>query len=255
MNKRYSFFSQVGIAFRNYGKAISFVFEKGLWIYFIYSIVIAGVLFLFGFELIHKLAGLLEAYIMSFFSSSKDSLLAGTLNFILTIALNILFFFVFSTFSKYVLLILMSPVMSRISERTEEIITGRKYPFSFSQLIRDVARGTLIALRNMLIEFSFVLLGFVALWIPVIDIVYPVFLFVISWYFYGFSMLDYISERRKAGISKSVTYVRANKGLAIGNGFLFALIFSVPLVGGMIAAILAPAAACAAALELEEIKV
>src|ERR1043165_1671009 len=120
MNKRVPFFTQVGAAFNGYGKAFSFVFDKGLWIYFVYSIAIAGLLFLFGFELIHELAELLEGDIMSLFSIDKNSLVAGTLDFLLTIGLNILFFFVFSTFSKYILLILMSPIMSRISERTEE---------------------------------------------------------------------------------------------------------------------------------------
>jgi CysZ protein len=188
---------------------------------------------------------------MSFFNGSRESLLGGALNLLLTFALNILFFFVFSTFSKYLLLILMSPIMSRISERTEEIITGKKYPFRFSQLLRDVARGTLIALRNMLIESGFILVGFLVFWIPVLDWIYPLFLFVISWYFYGFSMLDYMSERRRLRIPESVSFVRANRGVALGTGFLFALIFAIPIFGGMIAAVLAPAAACAAVLELE----
>jgi CysZ protein len=252
MKTEVSFFKQVGIAFRGYGKAISFVFEKGLWIYFIYSIIVAGLLTLAGFEVVHRLADLLQNYILSFFSAgSKNSLLGGTLSFLLEIALDVLFFFVFSTFSKYILLILMSPIMSRLSERTEELITGKKYPFSFSQLLKDVARGTLIALRNMLIEFGFIFLGIAVVWIPLLGWLYPVFLLFVSWYFYGFSMLDYISERRKLGVSQSVSFVRARKGLAIGNGFLFSLLFSIPLLGGMLAAVLSPVAACAALLELE----
>src|SRR4051812_39711022 len=118
MIRQASFFTQVGAAFRGYGKAVSFVFEKGLWIYFIYSIIIAALLTIAGFELVQKLAGLLQAYILSFFpTEAKGSVLGGTLHFFLNIALEILFFFVFSTFSKYILLILMSPVMSRLSER------------------------------------------------------------------------------------------------------------------------------------------
>lgn len=253
MKKPLTFFEQFGIAFKAYGKALSLVFDKGLWIYFIYSIIVAGLLTIGGFELIHKLADLLEEWIMSFFSSdSKDSLLGGALNFLLSIGLNILFFFIFSTLSKYILLILMSPIMSLLSERTEEIISGKKYPFVFSQFMKDVARGVLIALRNMMIEFGFIFLGFIIVWIPLLGWVAPLFLLVLSYYFYGFSMIDYVSERRRLNISQSVSYVRAHKGLAIGNGFLFSLLFAIPVIGGMLAAVFAPVAACAAILEMEK---
>src|ERR1043165_675162 len=252
MKTNLSFFKQVGIAFRGYGKAVSFIFEKGLWIYFIYSLIIGALLFLAGFGLLHSLADYLEEYIVSSFFSDdmKNSFLGDALNLLLSVGLNILFFFVASTLNKYVLLILMSPIMSLLSERTEEIITGKKYPFSFSQLLKDVARGSLIALRNMMIEFGFIFLGLIVVWIPVLGWGYGIFLLFVSWYFYGFSMLDYVSERRKLGISGSVSFVRSHKGLAIGNGFLFAVIFTIPLIGGMLAAVAAPVAACAAVLEM-----
>ena len=67
-------------------------------------------------------------------------------------------------------------------------------------------------------------------------------------------MIDYVSERRRMGMSQSVSYVRKNKGLSIGNGFVFSLIFAIPLIGGMLAAVVAPAAACIAVLELESRK-
>ncbi len=253
-----SFFEQVVMAIKSYGKAISFVFEKGLWLYFIYSIVIAGLLTFVGFEIIRHLSDLLEEWIMSFFTADKKDgwfrFLSDALYFLLSIGLKILFFFIFSTFSKYILLILMSPIMALISERTEEIITGNVYPFNFNQYIKDIGRGIVIALRNMLIEFGFIYLGFLVVWIPIIGWIAALFLIVLSYYFYGFSMIDYVSERRRMGMSQSVSYVRKNKGLSIGNGFVFSLIFAIPLIGGMLAAVVAPAAACIAVLELESRK-
>jgi CysZ protein len=145
----------------------------------------------------------------------------------------------------------MSPIMALISERTEEIITGKVYPFNLAQFIKDIARGVVIALRNMFIEFGFIFLGFFIVWIPVIGWIGALFLIVLSYYFYGFSMIDYVSERRRMGISQSVDYVRKNKGLSIGNGFVFSLLFAIPLIGGMLAAVLSPVAACIAVLELE----
>jgi CysZ protein len=146
----------------------------------------------------------------------------------------------------------MSPIMALLSEKTDEIITGKKYPFVWDQFVRDVFRGIAIALRNMFIEFGFIIASFFLMWIPVIGWVMPIILLLISYYFYGFSMLDYTSERRKLKYRESIRYIRSNKGLAIGNGFIFSLLFSLPIFGGMIASVVAPVAATIAVIELEK---
>ena len=146
----------------------------------------------------------------------------------------------------------MSPLMASLSEKTDQIINGTHYAFNMRQFIKDVFRGIGIALRNMFIEFSFILLSFILVWIPVIGWITPVFLYILSCYFYGFSMIDYTSERRKLKLSESIKYIRKNKGLAIGNGFIFSLLFAVPFAGGMVSAILAPVAATIAVFETEK---
>lgn len=258
MNKQLSFFQQFGLGIKTYGKAISFVFEKGLWVYFIYTILIALLLALGGLTLIHNLSDWLENWIMSYVTTDSENgifhFLGSALQVLLSVGLKILFFFVFSTFNKYILLIIMSPIMALLSERTEEIITGKVYPFNLGQFLKDIWRGVMIAIRNMFIEFGFIFLGFFVVWIPIIGWVAALFLIIVSYYFYGFSMIDYVSERRRMGISQSVSFVRQHKGLAIGNGFIFALVFAIPFVGGMIAAVIAPVAACIAVMEIENKK-
>lgn len=258
MNNQLGFFQQFGLAIKSYGKAISFVFEKGLWMYFIYTIAIGCLLTFGGMQLLHALADWIKEWVMSYVNVDSDdglfSFLGTALNVLLAVGLKILFFFVFSTLSKYILLIIMSPIMALLSERTEEIITGKVYPFHFGQFIKDIGRGVVIALRNMCIEFSFIFLGFFIMWIPVIGWAYALFLIIVSYYFYGFSMIDYVSERRKMGISKSTSYVRKHKGLAIGNGFIFSLIFAIPFIGAIIAAVIAPVAACIAVMDIDSRK-
>ena len=255
MQKQLSFFQQFGLAIKSYGKAISFVFEKGLWMYFIYTIAIACLLTFGGMQLLHNLADWIEAWIMSYINTDSENsifnFLGTALHVLLAVGLKILFFFIFSTLSKYILLILMSPIMALLSERTEEIISGKVYPFNLGQFLKDIGRGIVIALRNMSIEFGFIFLGFFVVWIPVIGWICALFLIIISYYFYGFSMIDYVSERRKMGISQSTSYVRKHKGLAIGNGFIFSLVFAIPFIGGIIAAVIAPVAACIAVMDLE----
>lgn len=254
--KKPGLFTQFGIGLNTYIQAMSFVMNKGLWIYFLYPLIISLLLFFFGFSIVEGITDWLEAWIMNYIDTSDEDswlqILTGVLHFFLSIALRIVFFLVYSTLIKYIVLIVMSPVMAILSEKTETILTGKQYPFNFSQLMRDILRGSLIALRNMFFQLGILLLSLLVLWIPVVGWICPIFLWLISWYFYGFSMIDYVSERRKMKVSESIRYIRSNKGLAIGNGFAFAVLFMIPIAGVILASVLAPVAGCIAVLESEK---
>jgi len=249
------FWEKLGIAIKSYIDALVFVFQNGLWPYFAYPIIIAILMIIGSYYLVDWMAEAFQQWISGFFAFDKDGwlgFLTGFLEFFVRIGLKIFFFFIFSTFSKYILLIVMSPIMALLSEKTDEIITGKKYPFQLDQFVRDVFRGIGIALRNMFIEFGLLFASLFVMWIPIIGWVTPLFLLIISYYFYGFSMIDYTCERRKMGIGKSTEYIRNNKGLAIGNGFIFSLIFAIPYAGGMLVSVLAPVAGTMALLEIEK---
>ena len=70
----------------------------------------------------------------------------------LIVVVYVFFWYVLSRYMKYVVLILLSPLFAYLSERTEEILTGKTYPFEFKQLVKDSIRGAGIATRNLLIE-------------------------------------------------------------------------------------------------------
>ncbi len=250
-------FEQFGLGVRSYIKALSLVVNNGLWIYFIYPLVIYVLLFFIGFELIHYLSDGLESFILGYVDSENAgswlSFLKGFLHFFLSIGLKIIFFLIYSTVSKYVVLILMSPLMAALSEKTETIVTGKKYPFDATQFAKDVMRGILLALRNMFIQLALVLVSCIIVCIPVIGWLCPLFLLILSYYFYGFSMLDYVNERKKLDVTKSVGYMRAHKGIAIGNGFVFSVLFNIPFIGVVTATVLSPVAGCLAVLEKENV--
>jgi CysZ protein len=70
-------------------------------------------------------------------------------------------------------------------------------------------------------------------------------------YYFGFSMLDYNSERNKLSVAESIDFVGNHKGLAIGNGMVFYLMHSLPVIGW----IFAPSyAVIAATLSLHSLK-
>ncbi len=156
----------------------------------------------------------------------------------------------FSLF-KYLFLIIGSPIFAYLSEKTEAIIDGKEYPFSFIQLLKDIVRGIRIAARNAgwqtVYMFSILIIAF----IPLIGLATPLITILIECYYYGFSMLDYSMERHKKTPSESIYFVTHHKGLAVGNGLVFYLMHLLPIIGWL----LAPAyAVIAATLSLYPLK-
>lgn len=252
MRKPLQFWGQFGMAVKSYVKAVSFVFDKGLWVYGIYAIAIAVLLILVELLITTPLTEAIEAGFLNFIpAEALDASVRKILHFFIHIGLTIIFYFIYITINKYLLLLLLSPLMALLSEKTEAIINQRKYVFQFSQFIRDVFRGIRITFRNMCIELGIIFLSLFIVWIPVIGWLCPFCLFIISCYFYGFSMIDYTNERRKITISESIAYIRKHKGLTIGNGFIFLLLFAIPYAGVVMAATVAPVAATIAVLEIE----
>ena len=66
-----------------------------------------------------------------------------------------------------------------------------------------------------------------------------ILLFAVSAYFYGFSMFDYVFERRRMRIGESVKAVNDRSGAVLANGALFSLLMKLPLAGVMLAPVMA----------------
>jgi len=166
---------------------------------------------------------------------------------------KIMFFLLFAYLGGYIIIIIMSPVFSYLSERTEKIKTGVDYPFSFVQLLKDVLRGIIIALRNFSIELVLTILMFILSFIPIIGWFAAIILFFISAYFYGFSFMDYALERKKLNLKQSVQFMRENKGIVIANGFVFSLCLIVPFCGVSFSSFAAIISVVAGTLAISEI--
>ncbi|MDQ3278779.1 MAG: EI24 domain-containing protein, partial [Bacteroidota bacterium] len=146
----------------------------------------------------------------------------------------ILVFFYFSLF-KFLFLIIGSPVFAYLSEKTSSIIEGKDFPFSLRQLMKDIWRGTRVALRNAVWQTVYVLSILLLSLIPVVGWVTPLIGLFIECYYYGFSMLDYSLERNRMSAAASIDYIGHHKGLAIGNGLMFYLMHGLILVGWVLA--------------------
>ena len=66
--------------------------------------------------------------------------------------------------------------------------------------------------------------------VPVIGWFTSLLLFFIQAYYAGFGNMDYTLERHFK-YKESLTFVRKNRGIAIGNGIVFMLFLLIPVVG------------------------
>lgn len=241
----------------SYGKAFNFIFKHNLWYYYFFPLVIWGLL-LWGSIYMGETVGEWTRDWLNGLVGSGDVdptedlpwykdvwyFITDGAAYLSKWIVGLVVASMFGILSKYITLILLSPILAFLSEKVEKIVTGNDYPFEWDQFMRDIWRGVLIALRNMVIEYGIAIPCFIiTLIFPPLYIVVKPFQWTLGWYFYGFAMLDYANERRRLSVGESVRFVRKHKGVAIGNGWLFAVFMWIPIIGIM----LAPITACVAA--------
>lgn len=184
--------------------------------------------------------------------SGVKNFLNGAWDVILWIVLHAAIAYLLFVANKYIVLILLSPLLAYASERTEEILTGRRFPFSWGQLFKDAFRGALIAMRNGVLELGISIgIWFLTLFVPFLAPISFVLLFVVSSYFYGFSMFDYVFERRRMRVSETARAVNDRLGLVLANGSLFQLGMMIPFFGIMFTPVMASVGAVLAAAKKE----
>lgn len=251
----------IGLGFSTYGRAISFIFTKGLWWYFLFPLALNVILLLSGIGLKDLLDEVIRTWLLPLLglTDTGDSAVAGffsgLVSGVITWVLTFLLFFILAYWGGYIVIILLSPVFAFLSEKVEKILTGNDYPFNADQFMRDIVRGVLIACRNLFIETVYIVLFFIIGWIiPVLHLILTPLLFLISSYFYGFSFMDYTSERRRLSISQSVRFVRRHKGLAIANGTVFALMLLIPFCGITLAGFASIVSVVAATIAMNEME-
>lgn len=221
------FWSQFKLGLLSYGKAFTYLREKRMYWY----LPIPALLML----LIYYIGSQISAWKASWdpqLGCLECSSMNDTIWFLLKMLISITLGLVLMKFAKYIVVIVLSPMFSIISQQVEKKITGKKYPFDLQQTIHDVKRGIRIALRNLMWEYIFFL---IILLVAVLGwgepTKSPVFYltFLIGFFYYGFSFIDYINERRRLNIDESIVFMRNNRGLAVAIGMVYSLLILVPV--------------------------
>jgi CysZ protein len=202
-----------------YGKAFRLIKELKLWLYVwipgLVSVLVGSIIF----WLIFKYADNLGDWITSWYSWQGEGIVE-TIGAILSgLFIALLAFITF----KYIILIVVGPLMTPLSEKVEAHLTGKPIDTAFNpvKFLRDVIRGIGLALRNIIWELIFTAVLMLASFVfPVIAPFAAVLLFLIQSYYAGFGNMDYTLERH-FNFQESIAFVRQHKGIAIGNGIIF----------------------------------
>jgi len=258
-----AFFKDLGRGFSSHADALVFLFRHNLWFYFIYPVLIAIAIFFLGVLSYVALKDWMMDQVMDWLGLNDlpgagwwGGWVKDAAGWVFGFTFGLIFFFIYNIIYKYILLIILSPVLAYLSERIEEVKSMKTFPFDFGQLLKDILRGILIALRNLFIELGVILLCTLIAWLPGVGWLFGIllapFLYILASYFLGFSMMDYTCERHRMKISQSTRFIRKHKGIAIGNGIVFNLLLLIPFVGISIGPILSVTAATLASLEAME---
>jgi CysZ protein len=228
------------ISIQSFLLAHRFIIRHRLWKWILIPGILYAILFATGFFYFWKSGSEAVEWMMiqSGLQHWLESIQDNWMNFLVIMGNMILFLilllFYFSLF-KYFFLIVGSPLLAYLSEKTEAIMQEKEYPFSFRQLLSDMIRGIKLAFRNMLWQSVYLLSILILSFIPLIGWVAPLFTLLIECYYLGFSMLDYSCERNKLSNSESLRFIGLHKGLAIGNGVVFYLMHLIPVAGWILA--------------------
>ncbi|MDQ2718912.1 MAG: EI24 domain-containing protein [Bacteroidota bacterium] len=231
---------QIIIAIDSYFKAHRFIMKNKLLSWILIPGIFYAILFVSGLYFFWHSAAFMVEYFLSktglkhWLQKENTSWLSFIFIFGQIVLQLILMMFYFSWF-KYLILIIGSPLFAYLTEKTEAITSNKKYLFSIKRFFNDAIRGIRIALRNTLWQTVYtVSILFLAL-IPVLGWVTPLLALFIEFYYFGFSMLDYTSERKGLSSAESIDFINHHKGLAIGNGMIFYLMHLLPIVGWIFA--------------------
>lgn len=204
----------------SYYKAIKFIIQHKFYWYLIFPAVLMLIIYYIG--------SLIKANYTIPKAENMNEIVWYLIYLIVEISIAILLM----KFAKYLVVIILSPMISHLSMKTEKILTGNTYPFSFVQLVHDVKRAAKIVIRNLMWEYFFFLIilfvSFLGWENPKSS---PIFYltFIIGFFYYGFAFIDYINERRRLDIDESIIFVRKHRGLAIVIGGIYSFLILVPL--------------------------
>lgn len=238
--------SQISQSFRDCRQGLILLFRLRLWKYFAIPILIALFAAIAIVSLAWGLSGkaggiIAKAWPWEWGATAVQSL-SQVIGGLLVFVMGLLAY-------KHIVLALASPFISSVSEKVEAHLYPGVHQYRNTSEASQLMRGIKINLRNLCWEFGLTIPILLLGLIPVVGIFSAALIFLIQAYYAGFGSMDCTLERHY-GFRESVSFVKNNRGAAIGNGILFTLLLLVPVIGIILVLPISVTAASVTALRL-----
>ena len=129
--------------FRAYWKAIRFMIDHKLYWYLLIPAVLMLIIYYLG------------ALVLAHQVEPDVETMNDIIWYVFYLMVEISIAFLLMKFAKYLVVVLLSPLLSHLSMKCENALTGRVYPWNFKQLVSDVKRAMRIVIRNLMWEYFF----------------------------------------------------------------------------------------------------
>ncbi|MDC1189087.1 EI24 domain-containing protein [Flavobacteriales bacterium] len=255
-----TFFEKLRLGFKSFSKAHQFIKQHRLW-HFVYIPGVVNAIFFLLF--INWVTSSITEWVDGIFSFDCDDSFLGWFCSIFSFVTNFLEYFirlmlytaligVYLFIYKSIILLLYSPVLAYLIEVVDKKHKGIDTPFKLEQFLKDSVRGIVLATRGILLEGLIIIALIIMAFVPIINIIQPILMWLVSSYFLGVSMIDYALERKGLNVKESIIYSKQNKSLASSIGSVFQLVFFIPAIGWMLAPTYSAIAAYFAVDELDK---
>ena len=216
------------LGIKAYTGTFNLISKLKLWKFFlipiIISIVTASIIIFFGYKFSDNIGVFIAKIWIWEFGKETFASISNFIGGLLIIAVGFMLY-------KHIVMALSAPFMSPVSEKIEKHLLGiENHQHRSTTFSQQLLRGMRINVRNLGMELLLTIPILLVSFIPVVGAVSSVLLFLMQAYYAGFGNMDYTLERHLT-YKESVSFVKKNKGVAMGNGILFMLFLLIPVVG------------------------
>ncbi|MFT5215053.1 MAG: CysZ protein [Glaciecola sp.] len=224
-------FKNIFIGLKAYAGAFELISKLKLWKYFVIpiliSVITAVVISLSAYGFSDNIGQFISKIWVWEWGKETFTTISEIFGGIIIIVLGLVLY-------KHIIMALSAPFMSPVSEKIEAHLLGENskliHQHRNTSFQEQLWRGIRINLRNLFIELWLTAIILIISLVPVIGWFTSLLLFFIQAYYAGFGNMDYTLERHFK-YKESLTFVRKNRGIAIGNGIVFMLFLLIPVVG------------------------
>lgn len=213
---------------KSYRHSLSLISKLGLWSFFLIPILIsfltASLIAILVWQFSDNMGHWIEQIWPWETGKHAFFIIAEIVSGLFIIAIGLILY-------KHIIMALSAPFMSPVSEKIERHLLGETHEHRDTSFKEQLWRGIRINTRNLSVELLITLPILLLNFIPIIGNFFSaVLLFLTQSYYAGFGNMDYTLERH-LDYSRSVQFVRKNRGQAIGNGMIFMLFLLIPVLG------------------------